>query len=232
MAFVSCRQKVEAIFESGLSSGDNYMKQLKIIAGLLLLLALGGKTLAQDTTYIKVHFLYGSKPKRAFKDVETKWFGGQHGGHVGIEMDSSGIIDFVPEGEFHYVARKDNFHSKFAFKNADTFYGIFGASSENVKKMTITIPISSLQKQKLDSISNLYIHQTPYDYAFIGMRCSAAAYDLLSQIGIVKRHGYHRTYLKIFYPKKLRKRLIKKAKQHHWTTTLEDGTHRRKWEND
>jgi hypothetical protein len=187
---------------------------------------------ANDSLYIKVHFLYGSKPKREFKEIEKKWFGGKLGGHVGIEIDSNKIVDFVPHGDFHYIEHKDNFNSKFAIHNIESFWEIFGGSTESVKKLSILIPITLSQKLKLDSIANVYTLNQPYDYAFIGMRCGAASYDLLSQIGILTKYSHRKTYLKIFYPKKIRKRLLKKAQQNNWTTYRQEGTPRRKWEKD
>ena len=211
---------------------DDNLKRPKILMGLILFFSFADKAFANDTIFIKVHFLYGSKPKREFNDMESKWFGGKLGGHVGIEIDSNKIIDFVPHGDFHYFAHKDNYSSKFATHDQQSFWEIFGGSSESVKKLTILIPISANQKLKLDSIYNAYTQQTPYDYAFVGMRCGAAAYDLLSQIGIFKKLSYRKAYLKIFYPKKLRKRLLKKATQNKWTINKQEGTNRRKWEKD
>jgi len=208
------------------------LKRLKIYIVLLFLLTLADKALANDTIYIKVHFLYGSKPKREFKNIESKWFGGKLGGHVGIEIDSNKIIDFIPHGGFHYFAHKDNYCSKFATHDLKSFWEIFGGSAESVKKLTIVIPITLRQKLKLDSIYNAYSQKTPYDYAFVGMRCGSAAYDILSQIELLKKYSYRKTYLKIFYPKKIRKRLLKKATQNKWTLDKQEGTKRRKWEKD
>ncbi len=187
---------------------------------------------ANDSIYIKVHFLYGSKPKREFKDVESKWFGGKLGGHVGIEIDSNKIVDFVPSGEFHYIEKKNDCNSRFAEHTLESFWEIFGGNSDDVKKMTITIPIPVQQKNKLDSIINIYTNETPYDYAFIGMRCGAATYDILSQLGVVKQYSHRRTYMKIFYPKKLRIPLAEQAKQNNWVIQQQEGTTNRKWEKD
>jgi len=208
------------------------LKQLKIFITLLFLFSFADKALANDSIYIKVHFLYGSKPKREFKNIESKWFGGLLGGHVGIEIDSNKIIDFIPHGGFHYFAHKDNYCSKFATHDLKSFWEIFGGSSDSVKKLTIVIPISLSQKLKLDSIYNAYTQHPPYDYAFVGMRCGAATYDILSQIELLKKYTYRKTYLKIFYPKKIRKRLLKEATQNKWTLYRQEGTKRRKWEKD
>lgn len=188
--------------------------------------------LASDTVYIKVHFLYGSKPRKEYKDTEQKWFGGKLGGHVGIEIDSNRIIDFVPAGKFHWFGHKKEKNGAFSTHTAKAFWEIFGTDSGEVKKTTIVIPITTKQKSKLDSIYDAYTSDSPYDYAFIGMRCAAAAYDILSQIDIVPEHSRPGTFLRNFYPKKLRKRLVRKAIQNNWTIYRSEGTSRRKWEKD
>lgn len=57
--------------------------------------------------FIKVHFKYGSKPKHEFRDTESKWFGGIHGGHVVIEMKNY-VSGIVPGSDFHVFGRKKN----------------------------------------------------------------------------------------------------------------------------
>ncbi|WP_338814872.1 hypothetical protein V9L05_06675 [Bernardetia sp. Wsw4-3y2] len=57
---------------------------------------------SQDTTFLKVHFLYGSKPLKSDKNTEQKWFGGILGGHVGIEVEEDKVLNFLPSREsFH-----------------------------------------------------------------------------------------------------------------------------------
>lgn len=202
---------------------------------LILLLACGiffSCDLLADTTYIKVHFLYGSKPKREYKDTERRWFGGILGGHVGIEVDSNYIIDFVPSGSFHLIEHPKKPNSRFATNTVRSFWETFGSDSGDVKRTTIVIPINAAQKQTLDSIAKAYTSSTPYDYAFIGMRCAAAAYDVLAQTGVLKEHSRCGTYARVFYPKKLRKRLLKKAGENGWTVRKVEGCATRVWEGD
>lgn len=185
-----------------------------------------------DSIYIKVHFLHGSKPKKQYWETESKWFGGKHGGHVGIEIDSNRIIDFIPSGTFHKFSKKNDRNSAFAIHSIETFWKMFGNGKVIVKKTTFIIPITKTQKQKLDSIVNIYTSSTPYDYAFFGMRCGAAAHDILGQLGIVKAYSQSKTARKIFYPKKLRKKLFKLAEINQWQVIQVDGTSHRKWEKD
>jgi hypothetical protein len=154
------------------------------------------------------------------------------GGHAGIEGDSNRIVNFLPSGKFHWFSKKNNRHSRYAVHSADNFYAILGGNPDSVKKAIVYIPVSIQQKQRFDSIASGYLKQTPYDYAFWGMRCGAAAYDILGQLGIVPAYNYSRTYKKIFYPKKLRKRLFRKARENNWMVIRQDGSGRRIWEKD
>jgi hypothetical protein len=187
---------------------------------------------SQDSFYLKVHFLYGSTPKRAFKATEPKWFGGKLGGHVGIESDSNRILNFVPNGSFHVFSKNKNRHSKYLEHAEQSFYGILGGNPDSVKKTIVLVPVSTLQKRMFDSIAACYLVKTPYDYAFFGMRCGAASYEVLAQLGVLKKYSYRKTYWKIFYPRKLRKRLLKKAKQNGWPVIEQQGSSKRKWEGD
>ena len=94
------------------------------------------------------------------------------------------------------------------------------------------VPVTAEQKLKFDSIIEAYMAETPYDYAFIGMRCGSAAYEVLGQLGVVKQYGYRRTYWKIFYPRRLRRALYRKAEENHWTIERHDGSVTRRWEKD
>jgi hypothetical protein len=199
---------------------------------LLVALIITARAIGQDTLYLKVHFLYGSKPKKEYRSSESKWFGGVLGGHVGIELDSNRILNFVPSGKFHIVAKKNNRHSRFAIHSFESFYSILGGEPAQNKKTIVRVPITREQKLLFDSISKAYQEQTPYDYAFIGMRCGAAAYDILGKLDVLKPFSYRRTYRKIFYPKKLRKRLLKKATTNDWQVIREPGSATRKWEQD
>jgi hypothetical protein len=187
---------------------------------------------SQDSIFLKVHFLYGSKPFSKYKQTEHKWFGGIHGGHVGIEGDSNQILSFELNGKFHVFDNKKIKFSNFKIQSYNDFYEIFGGDVDSVKKAIVYIPITIQQKQKYDSIVTSYLLQTPYDYAFFGMRCSSASYEVLGQLNILKKLSYQKTIKKIFYPKKFRKILLKLAKENHWKIVIKNGSKRRKWEMD
>lgn len=187
---------------------------------------------AQDSYFIKVQFIYGSKPLNMYRATEKKWFGGLAGGHVGIETDSNKVLDFHHIKSFHVFSTSNNKHSRFLLKSTNDFWSGFGCPGETVKKATIIIPVTKAQKQRFDSITNSYLSNTPYDYAFFGMRCAAATYDILSQLGVVERYGLKTMYRKIFYPKSLRLRLYAKAKENGWAVVKQEGSSKRKWERD
>lgn len=187
---------------------------------------------AGDSIFLKVHFLYGSRPAKPYKNSEEKWFGGIHGGHVGLEVDSSGILNFLPSGSFHFFPKKHSKHSHFAVHDAGGFYSIFGNESDSAQKAIVYIPITVAQKIIFDSLLSVYLIQTPYDYAALGMRCGSAAYEILGQMGIVKKFGFYRTCRKIFYPQKIRKRIFRKAKTNQWQILKTSGSGHRIWERD
>ena len=186
--------------------------------------------ISQDT--LKVHFLYGSKPKWDYRDTEKSWFGGVLGGHVGIEGDSGKILNFLNKGNFHVFSNKNNMHSRFALHGSRNFYEILGGKSDSVKKAIVFVPITKEQKQIFDSLSSAYLNQTPYDYALFGMRCGAAAYEILAQLGILPAYSIKKTSKKILYPEKLRKRLFEKAVANRWPIWRQNGSSKRIWEKD
>ncbi len=185
-----------------------------------------------DSVNIRVHFLHGSKPKKQFRYQEDKWFGGILGGHAGIEYESNKILNFQPKSGFHIFAKPTIINSKFSVHDTISFYEILGGQYDSVKKTIITIKISSQQKNKLDSIVIAYQKRSPYDYAFFGMRCGAAAYDVLAQINVLHKYSFKKTWRKTFYPRKLRRRLEYYAKEKGYKIRKVEGSKRRKWERD
>lgn len=181
-----------------------------------------------DTThFIKVHFLYGSKPLKKYKSTEMKYFGGIHGGHVTIEVDS---IDygFSPSGRVHLFSQNRNCHSQFDGKHTHNKEPY----PKGNKVVSFIIPVSKAQYDQIHTIQTCYCSKVPYDYAFFGMRCAASAEDILGQIGIIKKKKRLGNIYTTFYPKKLRKRLFKQAEKKNYTIIKQDGRPTRKWETD
>lgn len=155
------------------------------------------------------------------------YFGGIHGGHVTIEIDS---IDygFSPTGRVHMISHNRNCHSQFNGKHTHNQ----PPYPKGYKVVSFTIPISEEQYRQLNKIHADYLEKPPYDYAFFGMRCAAATQDILSQIGIVKKKKRLNTIYSTFYPKKLRKRMFKLAEEKKYTVERQVGRPTRKWESD
>jgi hypothetical protein len=186
---------------------------------------------SQDSPCIKVQFIYGSKPVKKYKDTEEKWFGGIHGGHVGIEADTGTFYSFEKTGKNKVFNGKPN-NCAFKSVGAEEFWTIMKTKEDSLKSTTIIIPITGQQKQKLDSITRCYIQQVPYCYAVFGMRCAASTYEILAQMGILPEYSSFKTTMKIFYPRRLRKRLLSRAEKNNWTVIRKEGTQKRKWEKD
>jgi hypothetical protein len=198
----------------------------------IFLLVLTSSLFAQDTSFIKVHFIYGSKPLKKYKTSEKKWFGGLNGGHVGIETDSTHYLSFEGKGKFHWFSHRNKRNSIYKSLPAKEFWDIMEYPGDSTQRLTVIIPVSSTQKRKLDSIATSYITHTPYDYSLFGMRCASSTYELLAQLGLLKEYSFTGTALKIFYPRKIRKRLVTTAAKNGWTMIAQEGTTRRKWEKD
>lgn len=183
---------------------------------------------AGDTLYFKLHFVYGSTPKRAFKSTEPKYFGGIHGGHVYMEVDHE-IVSFGPNnGQWHIIGHKKKIVGKYRIDKDLIWSGDTG----KLKITTIEIPITKQQLEQFKLAEKHYLEKAPYDYAFIGMRCAAGAYDMLSKVGVCKQRSHAGMILKNFYPKRLRIKLLKRAVKEHWKVTRQEGRYTRHWEKD
>ncbi|UPT66667.1 MAG: hypothetical protein M0D57_19845 [Sphingobacteriales bacterium JAD_PAG50586_3] len=191
------------------------------------LLVLFGIGCFGQTKNIKVYFLYGSKPAKGYKGKEKKRFGGINGGHVSIGVDKE-IIGFGPKGKFHVFPKEKNRHSYFRTESLASFK----KDTVGDKYAVITIPVTNVQYNQIQDIHMAYCNEAPYDYAFTGMRCAAASYDILSQIGIFKPKSKSWMVNRIFYPRRLRKRMFKLAAEKGYKVETQPGRKSRKWEKD
>src|SRR5688572_14854106 len=89
--------------------------------------------ICQDTVF--VHFLYGSKPARGYKHIESHWFGGIHGGHVSIQAGKT-ITGFEPEGRCHIFPQSRKKHSHYLVEDT----GAWREDTAGMKYLTIAIP--------------------------------------------------------------------------------------------
>ncbi len=206
------------------------IKRVFLLLIFNLTLAIG--LFSQEKFYVQVHFIHGSRPKKEFKNIEKKWRGGILGGHVGLEIEPNRVLDFKSKGKFHWFAHRKNIHSQFSLKTQAEFWGYFGSDSSVLERTTVKIPISQKQKNALDSLAKSYIFQCPYDYAFLGMRCASASYDVLAEAGVFKKRSRFGVIFKNFYPKKLRKRVLRMARENGWVVLKNGGSKRRVWDVD
>jgi hypothetical protein len=183
---------------------------------------------ASDTLFLKVHFVYGSKPKSAFKKVEAKLFGGIHGGHVFVEVNNKIISFGTNDGKWHVFPHKSKSAGKYRIDKSLAWHG----DTARKKITTIIIPVTEAQLNKLIQAEKIYFEETPYDYAFFGMRCAAGAYDMLSKAEVCKSKSRFIIISKNFYPKRLRVKLLKRAQKENWEVIKQEGRTTRKWEKD
>ncbi len=185
---------------------------------------------AQENHTIIVFFLYGSQPKSEFKNEPT-YLGGIYGGHVSIGIDSL-VVGFstslTSKRQVHIFPHKHNSIGKFFAKDIRDFL----KDTVSRKYTTIAIPLSEEQYDTIKQIHNDYLQNSPYDYAFFGMRCAASAYEILSQAGIVKSKSKCGVVFSNFYPKLLRYKLFHLAKANGYKVTKHKGNKRRNWEKD
>lgn len=183
---------------------------------------------ASDSLFVKVHFVYGSKPKSTFKKIETKQFGGIHGGHVYLELENKIISYGTNNGKWHIFPHKSKSAGRYRIDKDLKWHGDTG----KLKITTIIIPITEEQLLKFKETEKKYFEQTPYDYAFLGMRCAAGAYDVLSKAEVCKHKSRFGIISKNFYPKRLRVKLLKRAEKENWQVFRQEGRNTRKWERD
>lgn len=179
---------------------------------------------ANDTTYtIRVNFLYGSRPAKGYHQQESKLFGGIKGGHVNIEAGGR-VLDFTPGNNPLFP------HNKKPSGGFSVNRSIYWDSDDKWK--TVIVPVSEDQYMSLQRLFDSVAAKTPYDYAIFGMRCAAASYDVLSKIGMFKEYSNKKNVITHFYPKLLRKKVLKWAEKNNYTILSNEGRPSRKWESD
>jgi hypothetical protein len=62
--------------------------------------------------------------------------------------------------------------------------GNYYGNIDSLRRAVFVIPVTAAQKKILDSLAGQYTREPPYDYAFLGMRCASATYDVLQAAGI------------------------------------------------
>jgi hypothetical protein len=195
---------------------------------LLFYLLVSNYIISQTDTshFIKVNFLYGSKPKRKYKSTESNYFGGLHGGHVTIQIGDNDY-GFEPVGGAHIFPRR-KYHADFLevkLYEKSRFH-------KDSKTVSFVIPVSEKQYADIEKTTKCYNDTTPFDYAFFGMRCASTTQEILAKACILKKKKRFFNVLSTFYPKKLRKRLFRLAKKNNYVIIRTEGKSTRKWEKD
>jgi hypothetical protein len=196
------------------------MRKIIFFAAIIFL----SKDLFSQQT-ITVHFLYGSKPANGNKNAETKWFGGKKGGHVTIETGDS-IIGFQPGGKCHVFGKKKNANGYFSNEQKQNWV----KDTATLKYTSVIIPLDGDNYLKVKNTLNNYLKKSPYDYAFFGMRCAAATYDVLEETNIVKKRRMLGKWVSFFYLQLLRRRLLKIAGANKYAVVKTKGRSSRRWE--
>jgi hypothetical protein len=206
------------------------LRVMKIFLMLAMILSFSQVNAQMDTLHVR--FLYGSKPKPEFRKKQKPWFGGMLGGHVGLRYNDTSFLSFFYEGKVHIFQNKKRPNGKYAFQSDREFNKIMDENVDSVKTLVIKIPITKKQRAKYDSICERFVQETPYDYAFFGFRCGSSTYHVLSEIDVLEKESKSRIWRKVFYPKILRRRLIREARQKGWRQIRHEGTRERIWERD
>lgn len=221
-----------------------YLKTVKPIVCLLLCF-LSCKAFPQTPDSIRVLIIYGSKPAKGHPH-EYKWFGGRPGGHVAIQIDRDRVLSFGPTKYHpicHIFSRSNaaNFKSAYRIESVRRFWETFNYTGarypiDSLKRMVVSIPVSSRQKRKLDSIASAYTTHVPYDYAVLGMRCASSTYEILEQLDLLDKPYKHYIWWHILFPRDIRYELLKEVKYgpsaRTWRVYQNKGSSSRKWDYD
>ncbi|MFW6203041.1 MAG: hypothetical protein ACOC30_01945 [Marinilabilia sp.] len=157
---------------------------------------------------IKILFLH--RPSwRALKQrsPEMKWFSGLFTGHVGIEFSPGRVVDFTSSGSLHLWPHRKNPHARFVIRPYEEFRQLLGKDPYAKAPTSLEIPVTATQQQKLHDVITAFTRQPPYDYAFLGMRCASATYDILARAGILPTRPLWYIAFRMFTPGLLKRSL-------------------------
>lgn len=200
------------------------MKWLGLTVGLMVSF---GATFAQESHLLKVFFRYGSIPDVGYEYVEYEEVGGLQGGHVSLGIDSL-EFGFTNIKRIHVFPKKETANGIFYWE----YLKDFEDQVTGKKYITFLIPIREEQYIRLKAILSDYIDNPPYDYAFFGMRCASATYDILSQIGLFESKPFAKNIISNFSPRLFRRKMFELAHKNGYTVVRVKGRKTRIWEGD
>lgn len=154
--------------------------------------------------------------------------GGMFGGHVVMQLDSHVYGFLFTHYRFHLFPCGKHSIGMFEDEPASAWH----SSVKDDKVTSIDIPVSEKQFHFMDSTYKEYNRNAPYDYAFFGMRCAASCYKMLADAGILNPVTDKQSMWRAFYPRPLRKMLVRVAREKGWKVQIKPGSITRKWEKD
>lgn len=174
-----------------------------------------------------INYQFGSVPAKGFEGSEKKRAGGLLGGHVTCIIGKS-VYGFTDEGADFTHVFPDHDHPNGYWQKEDIT--IWKNKMETEQYMQFYIPVTYSQITMLRQILDGYVGKTPYDYAFFGMRCMSAMYDILGDIAILPVVPNWYVWALYFYPRKFRRDLTRMAYVNGWPMQFNQGRGTRKWE--
>jgi len=206
------------------------------VLGLLLLYVISDYFIISRASYahqffsdeIIVHFIHGSYPRKNCED-QRKRVGGLLGGHVEIEIEDTVFgFEFDDEKSIHIFSRKDeaSFNAKFTIKTKD----FWRKETKHDKLTSFVIPLEKAKKEKLAQSFRDRYKSIPYDYSFLGMRCTSSTYEDLSELQILPRRNRIHYIIAAFYPRILRKKMVLWANYNGLKIIKKKGIDCRVWE--
>ncbi len=177
---------------------------------------------------ISIHFIHGSYPKKNCFD-QRKTVGGLLGGHIEIEID--GLVygfEFGDRQNIHIFPRNapNSFNGRFTLKKKADWI----LETKYDKITTIRVPIDALKKTQLIEKLQSYKTSPPYDYAFFGMRCASSTYEDIATAGVLPKKARFQYVVNAFYPRQLRKKMVRWARTNMIMVEFKKGVDCRVWE--
>lgn len=167
------------------------------------------------------------------------------GGHVGVEYEPDKVLSFQPlrytgiarAGHLIASSHHKNFNSCFRIYTERRMWTVLGNYYNNLdslRRAVFVIPVTAAQRRILDSLATAYTTSTPYDYAFLGMRCASATYEVLLAAGVVTGVK-HNLWYNVFTTQDFRYLLYReylRNKDIGWQLYTCKGSRSRTWDKD
>ena len=174
---------------------------------------------------IVVHFIHGSKRIEEDCDYKKERLGGYLGGHVEIEV-AAHVYGFSYDSlPINYFPRS-KFNSKYEKRTKEKWL----KHTKYDKVTSLHIPVNTAQKQNLIKIVTSHHKNPPYDYSFWGQRCTSSAAIVLSDAKIIGKLNNTTSIISFYYPKLLRRTLLKLALKNDYLVKRKPGIDCYNWE--